>query len=127
MEAKAEESKEFRILVVEDDTELCMLIKRLTESTDLPVEVVYATTVHEAVMWIDEHGHFDLVLADFMLADSRNGYELREICRERMPSTNFAMMSSMPIGAPGVEQDKFLRKPFTMGECQKFLEMQLAG
>ena len=115
-----------RILVVEDDPDLCHLIERLAAQAHLPIEIVFASSVHEAVHWIDEPGEFDLVLADFMLADSRSGYELRDFCRSRIPSTTFAMMSSMPLDAPGLERDRFLRKPFSPSECTAFLSAQLS-
>lgn len=124
-EANDREERTYRLLVVEDDPDLCMIIQRFAEASALSIETTFASTVHEAVLWMDDSEPFDLVLADFVLADSRSGYELGGLCRERMPGSAFTMMSSLPIRLPGVGTENFLRKPFSPQECQRFLENQL--
>ncbi|MFK7896347.1 MAG: response regulator [Myxococcota bacterium] len=110
------------ILVVEDDIDLCMLIQQVVQGMDENVHVQFASTVHEAAMWLDGSPGFDLVLSDFLLADSRSGYELRKICQERVPDAQFVMMSAMPLNLPDLAENEFLQKPFSPTECAAFIE-----
>lgn len=110
-----------RILVVEDDVDLCMLIRQVIQEMEETVHVQFASTVHEATMWLDGPKRFDLVLADFLLADSRSGYELRAICQDRAPNTLFVMMSAMPLQLPELSDSDFLQKPFTGAQCGDFI------
>lgn len=110
-----------RILVVEDDVDLCMLIRQVIQEMEENIHVQFASTVHEASMWLDGSQRFDLILADFLLADSRSGYELRAICQDRTPDTLFVMMSAMPLQLPELGENEFLQKPFTGAQCSDFI------
>lgn len=124
LNGKTETAK--RILVVEDDTDLCMLIRSILSEMNEKVHVQFASTVHEAAMWLDGEQTFDVVLADFLLADSRNGYELHKVCAERSPDSKFVMMSAMPLAVPYLDECDFLQKPFTAPECEAFIGSTLA-
>ena len=114
------------VLVVEDDPDLCVLIRRIVEESFESLNVQFASSVHEAANWIRHNDPVDLVLADYLLADSDSGYELRDLCQKWMPKTTFAMMSSMPLELPNVAAGSFLKKPFSLGECREFLKVHLA-
>ena len=114
-----------KVLVVEDDPDLSVLIARVMREIDPLIKVRMASSVDEATLCLDEEGSFDLILADYMLADSRNGYELRELCLEKSPTSNFAMMSSMPLDFPDVPEGSFLQKPFSPTEAMQFIERRL--
>lgn len=118
-------TRPYKVLIVEDDPDMCMFLYSLATKVDLPLEIQFASTVHEAVMWLDDGEPFDLVLADFLLSNSRNGYELRDVLADRSPSSHFAMMSSMPIQPPGSDSIPFLKKPFSPAEGREFIEARL--
>ena len=118
-----------RILVVDDDPDLCTLIHETIGPDRSGVELRFATSVDAAVDTLrsahDCAEDFDLVLADFLLADSKNGYELREFCKSISPRSHFAMMSAMPLNMAELENDAFLRKPFSPTQCRSFIESHL--
>ena len=118
---QVEDQPERRILVVEDDVDLCMLIRQVIQEMGAQYSVQFASTVHEAAMWLDGSNQFDLVIADFLLADSRSGYELRAICQDRAPEATFRMMSAMPLQLPELTESEFLQKPFTAPQCEAFI------
>ena len=116
-----------RVLIVEDDPDLCLLIERLASQLSIEVELCFARSVDEAVLHLDQSQDFDLILADFLLADSKNGYQLQQLCADRAPNSNFAMMSSMPIQLPDAREADFLQKPFTQSSCLQFLTEHLSN
>ncbi len=121
------ETARHRVLIVEDDPDMCMFLSSAASGMDTSMDIQFASSVHEATLWLnDDDQQFDLVLADFMLADSRNGYELQNICRDRSPEIRFAMMSSMPLAMPAIEESSFLQKPFSPTQVQEFLEARLS-
>lgn len=122
MEEGTEERRRPRLLIVEDDPDIVMLIGLLARRALSNIEIQSVSTVHEATALLDEGRTFDLVIADFMLADSRSGYELRELFRERSVPCKFAMMSSMPLEFPELSDTAFLQKPFTPDEAKRFIE-----
>ena len=114
-----------RLLIVEDDTDMSLLLNRIARELDRDLVVRSVRSVHEATAMLEEETGFDLVLADFMLADSRNGWELRDLCADRAPNSRFALMSSMPLDFPDFKQEAFLQKPFSPGEATDFLRSHL--
>ena len=110
-----------RILVVDDDVSIHALAERAASTLDLPVEIEFARSAVDAYDWIAGSRAYDLVLADFMFEDPPCGLVLRERCQAVLPSCVFALMSSMPLHAPGVPEQDFLKKPFSVVECRDFI------
>lgn len=122
-EMKAEPFR--RVLVVEDDPDLWEIMRRTLLAIDPDVLIDFVDNAADGIDRLSEGGPYELVMSDFLLADSKNGYWLRSHCERLQPAAQFAMMSSMPIGAMGENECPFLRKPFTLSDCRTFLEKLL--
>lgn len=116
-----EAERRLRMLVVEDDRDLWPLVEGAVRQLDPSIVTEFAPDFRDASHRIEGGRRFDVVLADFLLADSENGWRLRSICRERQPDAAFAMTSSMPMRLPDLQSAPFLRKPYTMQECRRFV------
>lgn len=114
-----------RLLVVEDDPQMIPLLTRALRLLDPDIQLDWATSAKEGRGALAS-GHYDAVLADFVLEDSDSGFSLYEDSRTLQPDARFAMMSALPISPP--EQScGLLRKPFDVLECRRFLEGLLLG
>ena len=88
-----------RVLVVDDDESIRVLIERSARSFDPPLEFEFATTAEEAYDRMALAAAYDLILADFLLEQPPNGWVLRKHCQRLFPDCAFTMMSSMPLRA----------------------------
>ncbi len=61
-----------KILVIDDDTDICLLLKRYLESKSFEVETAFSGTKGLSLL---KASFFDIVLSDFRLPD-RTGIEL---------------------------------------------------
>ena len=115
-----------RILVVEDEPLLAMLIEE--SLVELGHEVVAsAATVEQALEAIDAGG-IDLALLDFTLADEADAVPVAERLRDRaIPFAYLTGHRSLPVGA-GIPKAPLLAKPFTLDQLDGTLrEMKLAA
>lgn len=108
-----------RILVVEDDHGMMPLLSRALANLDPDIVLDWATNAEDARAAMRD-GHYDAILADFMLADSDTGYSLYADSRELQPMAPFAMMTALPIAPPDGAWG-LLSKPFDVTQCQAFL------
>jgi DNA-binding NtrC family response regulator len=115
------------ILIVEDDLETKFILARLMAQIDSSLQVVWATTVEEAVLRL-ETNEISLVLADWRL-EYGTGIDVWEICKRKKPRVGFVLMSAYPfIPNPHMnEAPLFLKKPFSLVECQKKIRQGLMG
>ena len=114
-----------RILVVEDDRDQWRLVERAAHALDSALELDWVCDDATAVDRLSRE-RYDLVLVDYMLKDSENGFSLRRTCEALQPEATFAMMSSLPLRPPAGEDCPFLQKPFTPDQCRDFLTDTLA-
>jgi CheY-like chemotaxis protein len=86
-----------RVLIVEDNTAVCLLLKEMLSDH----EVVVAVTKEEALAWIEELRLPDLVLCDYDLPDG-TGVEVLKKIRAVSPQSRLILMSGMaPHELPG--------------------------
>jgi len=113
------------LLVVEDDPDQQILIERAALAACPEVVIEWAP---DAATAIDALGRrsFDLVLADYLLEDSENGWWVLEECRRLQPDARIALESSLPLRPPEWKDCPFLRKPFDPATCRRFLARHLA-
>lgn len=112
-----------RILVVEDDVDLWLAISNLAFPFFPLLEFDFVANVDLARQRIEERIPYDAILADFLLADSDNGYQIRKLWQGE--SRRFALMSSMPLSMPDLEGSEFLAKPFSGRDLRKLLNRLL--
>ncbi len=113
-----------KVLVVEDDETLEIVMDRIFQSIDSSITYKWVITAEKAIAEL-QTAHYDLVVADFSLQGKGTGLDLWEFCQERFPEKPFVMISSL-----GIDQffklvgdyrisPLFLPKPFYTGECRQ--------
>jgi len=119
-----------RILVVEDDADLRLLVVRMLES--LGYEVLDAGAGSSALSILRSPVQIDLLLTDVVLPEEMNGVELAEEALRLQPDLRVLYMSGYTEDeildrrrlADGVE---FLQKPFRMVDVAQAAQDALAG
>ena len=117
-----------RLLVVEDDLDMRPFFDRIVGSVATNVLLDWADSVRDAIQRLNRE-RYDLVVSDFLLDGSGSGLTLKNWCDYNYPRTRFTMMSAFPIAdalAADDPPDAFLRKPFTLAQLRRFLNVQLA-
>lgn len=109
------------VLVVEDDRDLWEVFRRTALRVDPHVFVEFVESAEEGLECLLGDTAYDLVLVDFLLAGQKNGDWLWRRCDTVQPWAIFAMTSSTPLSAIGDRDFPFLRKPFTVTNCRRFL------
>ncbi len=106
---------EQKILVVDDEEDICKLIQNILQDEGYSVE--YATTM-ESALKIFKETIFNLCILDVWLHDSADdGIELMSQCLKTRPSTSIIMMSGHSTVETAVQAIKkgaydFIEKPF---------------
>jgi len=117
-----------RMLVVEDDSDLEPVLRRLLDSIRPEVALDWARDARSAREFLDAY-FYDVVLVDQALGEGGSGLGLRPLCWERQPQAIFAVMSAWPLSdylhSVGGAGTPFLHKPFAVGECRAFLSALL--
>jgi DNA-binding response OmpR family regulator len=104
------ETRNRRVLVVDDDRLLCHAIKVAMGLDGYNAE--FAANMAEALHML-EHGEFDLVLADYVLPDG-DGEALAHDIRERKQCRFIILMSGYLDESSSKDVDLFLHKPFDL-------------
>jgi two-component system OmpR family response regulator len=101
-----------RILIVDDDQDICSLVKAYLERAEFEVEVAYDGPMAKTAM---ARSHFDLLLLDVMLP----GQSGLDLCREFRSSSNVPIIMLTAMGqladkVTGLElgADDYIVKPF---------------
>jgi DNA-binding NtrC family response regulator len=114
-----------RILIVEDDIDSWKLIQCAVQKAIPDARIQWASDSASARLAL-ESCRFDAVLADYMLEDESNGWNVLTEARRLQPDARVGMTSAMPIRPPGHETPcPFLRKPFEVESCADFLRRLL--
>ena len=113
--ARAEEAmrKHARLLIVDDDPDLCDLVQRYLEAEGFVISVVHSGTEGSHA---GSSGNYDLIVLDVMLPDIKGFDVLRELrSRVRTPvlmltakGDEFDRVLGLQMGA-----DDYLAKPFS--------------
>ncbi len=87
-----------RVLVVDDDVELCHILCRAINIADRSIEIDVANSAGSAREML-ERARYDLILLDNFLDAEARGVDLVRPSRERQPGSVVALMSSMERSA----------------------------
>lgn len=107
----------FQILVVEDDKNLCQLIKTVLEQNGY---TVYQAKNGQQALDIMDHYHVDLVITDIMMPDI-DGIELTKILRQADDDLPILMVTAKDAFEDkqkgfAVGTDDYMVKPIDLGE-----------
>ena len=118
------------ILIVDDETPICDLIKHILETLRPGYRVMAVKDGQATLAQLEQH-NFDLVITDYQLA-GMDGLELARYLSKRWPNIPIILISGKP--PPDIrEQVKvlglagFLRKPFSPTQLVELVETVLAG
>lgn len=104
------------ILIVDDEEEICTLLKRILEIHQPDYRVMTAPDAFIAIERLMKHG-FDLVLTDWLMSDM-DGLELAGVIRDMSPDTRILLMTGTTTpeldGAiKSLRLNGWVGKPFT--------------
>lgn len=119
-----------RVLIVEDDSDLRMLVERAVSALDPALTIDWAPGLADAIPLLNEQGEdYRLVLSDYLLDEHGSGFDLKNWCELNFPGLRFAMMSAYPIGPEAIHVlgCRFLPKPFTLGDLRHFVRSALSA
>lgn len=114
-----------RVLLVEDDAEVCKVVQAFLEA--LQCEVVTAATAKQAlaIMGVEQRP-FGLLLSDIALGSRMRGTRLAEEAQQRFPGLAVLLMSGFPLDDGTPLHWEFLRKPYTRSELARSIARALA-
>jgi DNA-binding response OmpR family regulator len=114
-----------RILIVDDEENICNLIKRIIETRKPDYQVVTAPDGFTAIDWLMQQ-EFDLVLTDWQLGRI-NGLALAAAIRNIWPNTRILVMSGIVTSeldraVRSLGLNGWIEKPFTPSHIVKLVE-----
>src|SRR5579875_1971283 len=119
-----------RVLVADDDPEICTLIKTILSKG--PYQVTLCNDAESALVHIQREGPYDILISDFMLPGI-SGIELIAQVRQtaatsRMPIVMISGHSNyaMDARAKAAGANAFLNKPFTLSQLRTTVQQLLS-
>lgn len=120
----------WRVLVADDDPEICTLIKTILNKG--PFETVACNDAESALVHIQRDAPYDILISDFMLPGI-SGIDLIEQVRQtpataRMPIVMISGHNNyaMDARAKAAGANAFLNKPFTLSQLRTTVQQLLS-
>lgn len=124
-------TRSWRVLVADDDMEICSLIQTILRRG--PYALTVCNDAESALVHVQRDPPYDLIICDFMLPGV-SGIELITQVRANAAMTNvpIVMISGhnnymMDARAKSVGANAFLNKPFTLRQLRSTVESLLDG
>ncbi len=122
--------RNWRVLIADDDPAICTLIDTVLRKG--PYQMIMCNDAESALVAVDRHGPFDIIICDFMLPGI-SGIDLIERLRAKENTrgvpilmisghTNYAMDGR----AKNAGANLFLNKPFTISQLRAAVTMLLS-
>lgn len=122
-----------RILVIEDDKTMTVLLGRVLLDMNSDIEIHWASSLEQAVKQliqntdIEQSQPYDLVIADIFLEGNGTGLDFFKLMNETYPRIPFLVISSLAFeqvldaleGGTDGSQLSYLRKPFVYNQCKE--------
>lgn len=121
------EELEWRVLVVDDDPTIRLLLSKFLELQNCEVEI--ASSGDEALDLFN-NTHFDVIMADLQMP-GMTGIELAEMIRQQNSDIPIALITGVAhtLGEDDLERagiTKLFTKPFDLDEIAEWLQSQLS-
>ena len=129
--------RELKIFILEDDTELMPVFKKVLEAIDPKVILDTATSVEDAIKILEHRNRdanespYDLIIADIFLEGQSTGLDFWHTCEKLYQDTPVIITSAMPVDqffatlGNNTISPPFLAKPFSVGQCKQMFEGML--
>lgn len=127
-----------KILVVEDDKNMTVLLGRALLGAASDVEIQWATSLEQAFTHliqntdINQKIPYDLIIADIFLEGKGTGLDLFKVISHTHPNVPFLVISSLPSehveeALQGQKKDNvtYLKKPFLFSDCKRTIQQIL--
>ena len=112
----------WRVLVADDDPEICTLIKTILRNPSFEVDV--CADAESALIYLQRDQPYDILISDFMLPGI-SGIELIAMVRSSPPTAKLPILMisghsnyAMDARAKSAGADDFLNKPFTLSQLR---------
>ncbi len=119
----------WRILVADDDPEICTLIKTILGKG--PYEITVCNDAESALVHIQREDAFDILISDFMLPGI-SGIDLITQVRQHAPTAQLPIVMisghsnyAMDARAKAAGANAFLNKPFTLAQLRSTVQQLL--
>jgi len=119
----------WRVLVADDDPEICMLIKAILARG--PYDVTLCEDAESALVHIQRDDPYDILISDFMLPGI-SGIELIAQVRQNRPTSQLPVLMisghnnyAMDARAKAAGANAFLNKPFTLAQLRSTVHQLL--
>jgi CheY-like chemotaxis protein len=120
-----------RILVVDDEKDILLIIKRTLEKWAYVVDTFYRP--EEALGHFQKNIHaYDLILCDIRMP-GMSGFEFATLVRQLNMNVKLILMTAFEVDSttlrealPSVKIDDLLKKPFAITEICKIIDRHLA-
>jgi CheY-like chemotaxis protein len=120
----------WRVLVADDDPEICMLIKTILAKG--PYQVTLCGDAESALVHIQHDDPFDILISDFMLPGI-SGIDLITQVRQNRPTAHLPIVMisghnnyAMDARARSAGANAFLNKPFTLSQLRTTVHQLLS-
>jgi len=122
----------WRVLVADDDPEICTLIKRFLGKNSSEYVITACNDAESALVHIQRDDPFDILISDFMLPGI-SGIELIAQVRQNGPTARLPIVMisghsnyAMDARAKSAGANAFLNKPFTLSQLRTTVQQLLA-
>jgi CheY-like chemotaxis protein len=119
----------WRVLVADDDPEICMLIKTILARG--PYDVTLCEDAESALVHIQRDDPYDILISDFMMPGI-SGIELITQVRQHRPTSHIPIVMisghnnyAMDARAKEAGANAFLNKPFTLAQLRSTVHQLL--
>lgn len=129
-----------RVLVIEDDKTMTVLLGRALLDMNSDIEIHWASSLEQAVKQliqntdIEQKKPYDMVIADIFLEGNGTGLDFFKLMGETFPQIPFLVISSLAFdqvldaleGKAEGAHLTYLRKPFLYHQCKEKIREVLA-
>jgi CheY-like chemotaxis protein len=109
------------VLLVEDE----LLVRELASEDlgDAGFQVTPATDGDEALAYLREGRHFDLLFTDIRMPGTTDGWGLAQEAKRLLPDIRVIYATGLGDAASGLtENERYVRKPYSLAELRKALD-----
>lgn len=127
-----------KILVVEDDKNMTVLLGKALLATTSDAEISWAVSLEQAFTQIiqntdiNQKTPYDLVIADIFLEGAGTGLDFLKVINHTFPKIPFLVISSLShdevkkaVAREAKENLTYLQKPFQFGQCTEQIKTML--